>query len=63
LSIESERVSVQADVTVALPLLVSALESTSHEMVQRRKKPEFDPSERVMLMNGEPLGDNKFLEP
>ncbi|MCC7007806.1 MAG: deoxyhypusine synthase family protein [Acidobacteria bacterium] len=63
LSIESERVSVQADVTLALPLLVSALESTSHEAVQRRKKPDFDPSGRVMVMNGQPLGENRFLEP
>jgi deoxyhypusine synthase len=62
LSIESERVSVQADVTVALPLLVSALESTSYETVQKRKKPEFDPSGRVMAMNGQPLADNRFLE-
>jgi len=62
LSLESERVSVQADVTVALPLLVSALETTSHEVVQRRKKPDFDPSGRVLVMNGEPLADNRFLE-
>jgi deoxyhypusine synthase len=62
LSLESERVTVHADVTLALPLLVTALESTCHEAAQRRKRPEFDPSGRVLVMNGHPLADNKFLE-
>jgi deoxyhypusine synthase len=39
LSLESEKVSVHADVTVALPLLVSALESTSHELGARSSTP------------------------
>ena len=36
LSIESEKVTVHADVTLALPLLLSALESTGHELQQQR---------------------------
>jgi deoxyhypusine synthase len=63
LSLESEKVSVHADVTVALPLLVSALESTSHELGARRRRPEFDPSGRVLVMNGQPLADNRYQEP
>jgi deoxyhypusine synthase len=62
LSIESEKVTVHADVTIALPLLVSALESTAHENGHKRKRPEFDPSGRVMVMNGQPLADNRFQE-
>jgi deoxyhypusine synthase len=62
LSIESEKVSVHADVTLALPLLLSALEAAAPELAKRRKRPEFDPSGRVMVMNGLPLGDNHFQE-
>jgi deoxyhypusine synthase len=62
LSIESEKVTVHADVTLALPILVSALESHAHDMVPRRKRPEFDLSGRVIVMNGQPLADNKFQE-
>jgi deoxyhypusine synthase len=63
LSIESEKVTVHADVTLALPLLVSALETTQHELVSRRKRPEFDPSGPIIVMNGQPLAANHFQEP
>jgi deoxyhypusine synthase len=62
LSIESEKVTVHADVTLALPLLVSALESVAHESAPRRKRPDFDPSGRIMVMNGHALADNKFQD-
>jgi len=62
LSIESEKVTVHADVTLALPVLISALETHAHDVVPRRKRPEFDVSGRVMVMNGQPLADNKFQE-
>jgi deoxyhypusine synthase len=61
LSIESEKVTVQADVTLALPLLVSGLETVAHDAA-RRKRPEFDVSGRVIVMNGQPLADNKFQD-
>jgi deoxyhypusine synthase len=61
LSIESEKVTVHADVTLALPLLLTSLESTAYETSRKRKKPEFDASGRVLVMNGQPLGDNKFM--
>jgi deoxyhypusine synthase len=62
LSIESERVTVQADVSIALPFLVTALETTSREAAARRKRPEFDPSGRLLVVNGQPLGDNRYQE-
>jgi deoxyhypusine synthase len=62
LSIESEKVTVHADVTLALPMLVSALETTSHDHATRRKRPDFDPSGRVLVMNGHPLADNRYQE-
>src|SRR6185295_16338876 len=62
LSIESEKVSVHADVTIALPMILSALETLGPELAKRRKRPEFDPSGRVMVMNGHTLADNRYQE-
>jgi deoxyhypusine synthase len=63
LSIESEKVTVHADVTLALPILVSALDATVRDALEKRRRPEFDPSGRVLVMNGEPLADNHYQEP
>lgn len=63
LSIESEKVTVHADVTLALPLLVAALESTARETLGKRKRPEFDPSGRLLVVNGHSLPDNRYQEP
>ena len=60
LSIESEKVTVHGDVTLALPLLATALESSVSSTVIRKKRPEFDCSGRVLAMNGQPLGDGRF---
>ncbi len=49
LSLESEKVTVHADVTIALPILVSALETTSHEARSAASVPEFDPSGRILV--------------
>jgi deoxyhypusine synthase len=62
LSIESEKVTVHADATLALPILLSALETSGTDLVPRRKRPEFDPSGRILVMNGHPLADNRFQE-
>jgi deoxyhypusine synthase len=62
LSIESEKVTVQADVTLALPVLLAALETTGREQAAKRKRPEFDPSGRIMAVNGQPLPDGKYQE-
>ncbi len=63
LSIESEKVTVQADVTVALPLLLASLETTGADLAARRKHPEFDVSGPVLSVNGQPLPENRFQEP
>lgn len=63
LSTESEKVTVQADVTIALPLLVTALETTARETAAKRKRLEFDPSGRLLVVNGLPLAANRYQEP
>ena len=63
LSMESEKVTVHADVTIALPLLATALDTTAREAAARRKRPEFDPSGRVLVVNGQPLPDARYQEP
>jgi hypothetical protein len=60
---ESEKVTVHADVTVALPLLVTALDTTAREAAAKRKRPEFDPSGRLLVVNGQPLPDARYQEP
>jgi deoxyhypusine synthase len=62
LSIESEKVTVQADVTVVLPLLATALDSTARELSGKRKRPDFDPSSRQLVVNGQPLPEHRFQE-
>ena len=62
LSIESEKVTVHADVTLALPLLLTGLETTMQAHPPRRKRPEFDTSGRTLVMNGQPLADGKFQQ-
>jgi deoxyhypusine synthase len=62
LSTESEKVTVQADVTIALPILLTALETSAAKAARKRKRPQFDPSGRVLVMNGKPLADNHFQE-
>jgi hypothetical protein len=53
---------VHGDVTLALPLLVSALETTARDTLAKRKRPEFDPSGRLLVVNGQPLADNHYQE-
>src|SRR5262245_60200373 len=62
LSIESEKVTVQSDVTLALPMLISALSTTASDALAKRKRPEFDCSQRLLIVNGQPLADNKYQE-
>jgi deoxyhypusine synthase len=60
LSIESERATVHGDVTLALPLLVTALETTVKDTIGKRKRIEFDVSGRLLIVNGQPLPDNRY---
>jgi deoxyhypusine synthase len=62
LSIESEKVTVHADVTLALPLLLTALDTTARDLAAKRKYPEFTLNGPVLAINGHPLAENRFLE-
>src|SRR5215212_12095460 len=52
LSVESHKVSVQADATIALPLLASALATTSASILHARRKPIFTLASPVMTVDG-----------
>jgi len=63
LSTTSERISVQADATIALPLLVSALETSARGIVRRRRRPSFDPSGRELVVDGRAVSGSRFGSP
>src|SRR3954452_3889495 len=62
LASDSARVSVQADATIVLPMLASALVSTSTGTAGRRKKPLFTLASRVMTIDGQPVRTDRFEE-
>jgi deoxyhypusine synthase len=62
LSVESDKVSVQADATIALPLLASALVTTAGPLVKKRRKPTFTLASRVMTIDGQPVPSERFEE-
>jgi len=43
-----------------MPLLVSALASTSVPAAQRRRRPQFDPGGRILTIDGRPLPDGRY---
>ena len=62
LSVESAKISVQADATIALPLLVSALAGTAPPVLARRKTPQFVLASRVMTVDGRTVPYDRFEE-
>ncbi|MEX2661585.1 MAG: deoxyhypusine synthase family protein [Vicinamibacterales bacterium] len=60
LATDAEQVTVHADVTVALPLLASALASSARELLAGRRPPQFDLSGPVMAVDGRPFPDARF---
>ena len=52
---DADHVSVSADVTLALPLLVSALATSTTELVHTRTPPSFEIGERAMVVDGHVL--------
>src|SRR5262245_8005733 len=62
LSTESAKVSVQADATIALPLLASALATTAPPILAKRSKPVFALGSRVMTINGQSVPNDRFEE-
>jgi deoxyhypusine synthase len=59
---DAEQVTVHADATIATPLLVSALASTCGERLRTRRRPTFDPSGRVLIVDGTPLPEERYEE-
>jgi deoxyhypusine synthase len=60
LATDAEQVTVHADVTIALPLLVSALDASARDAVASRKPLRFDLSGPVMAIDGKPLPEARF---
>ena len=52
--------TVHADVTIALPLLVAALESSAGKTLAARRPLTFDVSQAVMTIDGRPLPSSRF---
>ncbi len=63
LSIESEKVTVHADVTLALPFLVTALETTVQGRAREAQAAGVRRVEAAAsIVNGQPLADNRYQE-
>jgi deoxyhypusine synthase len=62
LAIDSARVSVQCDATIALPLLVSALASTAPPLLAVRRMPAFTLADRTMTVDGQTVSCDRFEE-
>src|SRR5215813_7944625 len=60
LSVESDKVSVQADATIALPLLVAALATSAAPHLTSRKRPAFTLAGRVMTVDGQTVPSERF---
>jgi deoxyhypusine synthase len=60
LATDAEQITVHADVTIALPLLVSALETSARGMLDARKPLRFDLAGPVMAVDGRPLPKARF---
>jgi len=60
LATDAEQVTVHADATLALPLLVTALASSAGETLANRKPLRFDISGPVMAVNGRPFPQARF---
>src|SRR5687767_15630554 len=60
LATDSARVSVQADATIALPLLATALAATSPPILARRRPPVFTLASRVMTIDGQTVPSDHF---
>jgi deoxyhypusine synthase len=58
----AEQVTVHADATVALPLLVSALATTAGDRLEKRPRPVFDVSGPVISVDGRPLPSGRYEE-
>jgi deoxyhypusine synthase len=60
LAADAEQVTVHADATIALPVLVSALASSARDALAARKPLRFDLSGPIMAVGGRPLPGARF---
>jgi deoxyhypusine synthase len=60
LAADAEQVTVQADVTLALPLLASALADSASSILAARQPLCFDLAGPVMTVNGQPVSNVRF---
>jgi deoxyhypusine synthase len=60
LATDAEQVTVHADATVALPVLVSALSTSAGPLLAARKPMRFDLSGPVLSVNGRPFPEARF---
>ena len=58
----SDRVTVQADATIALPILASALAATARTAIASRRPPDFGLDSTVMTIDGHPIRHDRFEE-
>jgi deoxyhypusine synthase len=60
LAADAMRASVQADATIALPILASALAASAPPLLARRRPPAFALGSRVMTIDGQPVRSDRF---
>ena len=61
LATDSPRVSVQADATIALPILATALAKSARPLLAKRRKPIFDLAARPMTIDGAAVASDRFI--
>jgi deoxyhypusine synthase len=62
LATDAAQVTVHADATLALPILVTALARSSAAVARTRKRLNIDPSQRDMVIEGTPISRETFEE-
>ena len=62
LATDAEQVTVHADVTIALPILVSALAHSARDTLAARSPLQFDLSGPIMAVQGQPLPLARYEE-
>src|SRR5919106_4064119 len=62
LASDAAQVTVHADATIALPILATALARSSSGLAAKRSKPNIDPSQREMLIDGKSVSPEAFQE-
>jgi deoxyhypusine synthase len=60
LAADAARASVQADATIALPILTSALAASARAILGGRKRPVFSMAARVMTIDGHAVPSDRF---